>query len=50
MISKQFIETPRMASLRKKLKAREGKAEYEENCKHLRAEIARLENCQGLDL
>lgn len=46
----KFVETPRLASLRKKLKAREGKSEYKENCEHLRAEIARLENCQGLDL
>lgn len=49
-MSRQFVETPRLASLRKKLKAREGKAEYKENCEHLRAEIAKLENCQGLDL
>ncbi len=46
----KFIETPRLASLRKKLKAREGKGEYKLNCEHLRAEIARIENCQGLDL
>jgi hypothetical protein len=44
------VETPRMASLRAKLKAREGKSEYKENCEHIRAELARLENCQGLDL
>lgn len=43
-------ETPRLASLRKKLKARDGKKEYEKNCEEIRAEIARLENCQGLDL
>lgn len=49
-MSKQFVETPRLASLRKKLKAREGKGEYKENCEHIRAEIAKLENCQGLDL
>ena len=49
-MTKQFIETPRLASLRKKLAAREGKAEYKDNCKDLRAEIAKLENCQGLDL
>lgn len=36
-------ESPRLASLRAKLKAREGKKEYEENCKHIRAEISRLE-------
>ena len=33
----------RLISLRQKLAAREGKAEYKENCEHLRAEIARLE-------
>jgi hypothetical protein len=36
-------EPPRLASLRKKLKARAGKKEYEENCEHIRAEIARHE-------
>lgn len=49
-MSDKFVETPRLASLRKKLKAREGKSEYKENCEHIRAEIARLENCQELDL
>lgn len=49
-MTNQFVETPRLASLRKKLKAREGKAEYKENCEHIRAEITRIENCQGLDL
>lgn len=44
------VETPRLASLRKKLKAREGKKEYAKNCEEIRAEIARLENCQDLDL
>ncbi|MFL6707957.1 MAG: hypothetical protein ACJ8HI_07100 [Massilia sp.] len=44
------VETPRLASLRAKLKARTGKKEYEKNCEELRAEIARLENCQDLDL
>jgi hypothetical protein len=34
-------EPPRLASLRKKLKARAGKKEYEENCEHIRAEITR---------
>lgn len=33
----------RIASLQAKLKARDGKAEYKENCKALRKEIARLE-------
>ena len=33
----------RIASLKTKLKARDGKAEYKENCKALRAEIERLE-------
>lgn len=46
----KFIETPRLASLRKKLKAREGKGEYKENCEHIRAEITKLEKCQELDL
>lgn len=36
-------EHPHLASLRAKLKARDGKKEYTENCKHIRAEIARLE-------
>jgi hypothetical protein len=44
------IETPRLASLRKKLRAREGKKEYEKNCEELSKEIARLEGCQELDL
>lgn len=49
-MSKKFVETPRLASLRKKLKAREGKAEYKDNVEDLKREIARIENCQGLDL
>lgn len=49
-MSKQFVETPRLASLRKKLKAREGKSEYKDNVEDLKREIAKLENCQGLDL
>jgi hypothetical protein len=44
------VETPRLASLRKKLAARKGKKEYAKNCEELEAEIARLENCQDLDL
>jgi hypothetical protein len=44
------IETPHLASLRAKLKAREGKKEYQKNCEEIRKEIARLEGCQGLDL
>ena len=40
----------RLASLKRKLKAREGKKEFEKNCEELRAEIARLENCRDLDL
>jgi hypothetical protein len=44
------VETPRLASLRAKLKARAGKKEYEKNCEEIRKEIARLENCQDLDL
>lgn len=34
----------RIADLKRKLKARSGKAEYKENCEHIRREIARLEN------
>lgn len=49
-MSDKFVETPRLASLRKKLAAREGKGEYKKNCEHIRAEIFKLENCQGLDL
>lgn len=33
----------RLEQLKRKLKAREGKAEYVRNCEELRAEIARLE-------
>lgn len=44
------VETPRLASLRKKLKARDGKKEYEKNCEEIRKEIARLEGRQDLDL
>jgi ribosomal protein L29 len=44
------VETPHLASLRAKLKARTGKKEYEKNCEEIRKEIARLENCQDLDL
>lgn len=44
------IETPHLASLRKKLQARQGKKEYAKNCEEIRKEIARHENCQGLDL
>jgi hypothetical protein len=44
------VETPRLASLRAKLKAREGKSEYKKNCEEIREEIARLTNCQDLDL
>ena len=46
----KIVETPRLAALRKKLKAREGKKEYEKNCEDIRAEIDRLECCQNLDL
>lgn len=44
------VETERMASLRRKLAAREGKKEFAKNCEEIRAELARLEKCQGLDL
>lgn len=36
-------DTSRVASLKAKLAARQGKAEYKENCEHLKREIARLE-------
>lgn len=42
-MSEKTEDTPRLASLRAKLKAREGKPEYKKNCEELRAEIARLE-------
>jgi hypothetical protein len=44
------VETPRVASLRKKLKARESRSEYKKNCEEIRKEIARLTDCQDLDL
>jgi hypothetical protein len=44
------VETPRLASLRKKLKAREGKKEYDKNREEIRKEIARLEGRQDFDL
>lgn len=44
------METAYLAALRAKLQAREGKAEYKDNCEEIRKEIARLEKCQGLDL
>jgi hypothetical protein len=44
------VETPHMASLRKKLAARKGKKEYAKNCEQIEAELSRLEKCQGLDL
>lgn len=49
-MSAKTYETARLASLRKKLRAREGKKEFEKNCEEIRAEIARLERCQDLDL
>lgn len=39
-----MTDSPRLASLRAKLKAREGKSEYKKNCEEIRVEIARLEN------
>lgn len=42
-------DSPRVALLKRRLKAREGKKEYEKNCEALRAEIARLEG-RELDL
>jgi hypothetical protein len=37
------MTTPRIEALKRKLKAREGKKEFEKNCEEIRAEIARLE-------
>lgn len=36
-------DSPRLASLRAKLAAREGQSEYKKNCEEIRAEIKRLE-------
>jgi hypothetical protein len=36
-------DSPRLASLRKKLEARDGKPGFEKNCEAIRAEIAKLE-------
>lgn len=46
-MSNKPVETPRLASLRAKLKAREGKREYEKNCEEIRKEIARIEGRHG---
>lgn len=46
----KIVETPRLLLLRKKLAAREGSSGFEKNCEEIRKQIARLENCQGLDL
>lgn len=37
------MATDRISDLKRKLAAREGKSEYRENCKAIRAEIERLE-------
>lgn len=37
------VESEHLASLRRKLAAREGKKEYAKNCEQIRAEIVRLE-------
>ncbi len=43
MLEKIHGVPARIARLKAKLKARDGKAEYKENCAAIRAEIARLE-------
>lgn len=43
MSTKPTNESPRLASLKAKLKARDGKPGYEKNCEEIRTEIARLE-------
>jgi hypothetical protein len=50
MTDKLPVQTERIQALKRKLAAREGKKEFAKNCEDLRAEIARLENCQELDL
>lgn len=44
MLEKIHGVPQRIASLKAKLKAREGKAEYKENCEALKREITRLES------
>lgn len=43
MLEKLHGVPQRIAALKAKLAARDGKAEYKENCAAIRAEIARLE-------
>lgn len=43
MLEKIHGVPQRIADLKRKLAARDGKSEYEENCKAIRAEIERLE-------
>lgn len=43
MLEKIHGVPARIATLKRKLKAREGRAEYKENCAAIRAEIVRLE-------
>lgn len=43
MLEKLHGVSQRIASLKAKLAAREGKSEYKENCAAIRVEIARLE-------
>jgi hypothetical protein len=43
MLEKLHGVPQRIATLKAKLAARDGKAEYKENCKAIRAEIERLE-------
>lgn len=50
MTKPTFVETPRLAALRRKLASREGSGEYGKNCEEIRKEITRLETCQDLDL
>ena len=46
------FENERLASLREKLAAREGRSEYKQNCEEIREEIAKLEKAmkQEFDL
>lgn len=40
-------DTARIEALKRKLAARQGKAEFKQNCEELKAEIARLESGVG---
>jgi hypothetical protein len=43
-VSPEGMDTARIEALKRKLAAREGKPQFEENCEALRTEIARLQS------